>query len=543
MGRKTLELVRTILIATFATTIVSLAQATPPPETTATVTKSEQANCVLIKALDVIGSRQRSYWLKQFAVIQKFPRCIDSDRIKAIVNAANSIVLDNGYITTQLGLQTPQDLARSKVLTLSINDGLIARVDYVDAQGNMLVGATARSLQFMLHDLNGQLLNIHQIDDRIEKINQLKQHKVSIEIIPDTKQGFSILKVIYIPRQLVTASLNYSHGLLKGSNDTLTGAFGVGNLLGITDKWDFSRIVKIPHEHRHYDQTNTFNFSLPWRSHLYQLSYSDTQNGSTLFANNTLIFNEKRTQQGSIGWQMTLNRNARYRIYGFSSVALRANEVWINQTLSDVSSHKNAAWEIGIKGNHFYGTHTLNWQGLARFGQDWFDSDDDADADGDSPRNLFHRYNGSIEWQSVITNALLAGIFSAELEIQHSNQVLLAHERLSYPYDSTNNDDKGMILQSYYLWNVGKIGAKLLQLKGYSNRILSGLTYKLIAAGIVHQRNTRNAKVAEDYHIRNEISYSFASKWLQLGVVKAADTGDPNSEKEQSLSAFIKVTY
>lgn len=502
-----------------------------------------EANCIAVRHIDIIGSRIRSFLLKELRVFKPTPSCLSSQDIGSILNAANGIALQHGYITTRIGLKTPQNIAESKALTLSVTDGIIRRIEYTDHQGKTLPKGQAQSLSYMFNDLQGKILNIHRIDDRIEKLNQLTLFKVSTEILPGDKAGDSILRIIRTPQKPLSLSMTYTHGLLPNTNESLNTVIGFDNLLNLNDKWQFTRNITLPDQYQQHNRTNSFNLRIPWRAQIWTFSHSLSNNSALNQTVATDIITENETKQNALGWQITLYRNTQNRLFAFTSIDHRSNEVDVNQTRSQVSSHINSAIEAGIKANHFQDKQSIDWQIKIRQGQDWFGANDDSDTTGDEPRHLFTRLNANANLIRPTFLHLLSGTFSLRTEIQYTDNVLLSHERLNYPYDASHNDDKGLFGEGNYLWQIGQNLSNQFKLKGHPRKILSGLSIKLITAGIWHQRNTQKSESIEQYNFRHEINYNYAYGWLAIGALRTAESWQIGSEEKQSQSIFLQIRY
>jgi hemolysin activation/secretion protein len=500
-------------------------------------------NCLKISSIDIVGTSLREELIPIINKHWENTQCIDTKKILKLIHYLNGYLLKEGYITSKATIKLPQDISSNGLLTIIVTDGILNKFLFFDQEGNPIPEGKSNHLYWMLKDLEGKPLKIHQLDDRIEKLKALSLRQTTLDIIPTDRVGYSNIHTKHGILKAISLSQTYTHGLLQNSNDSLLIQGNLNQLLGINDGWSFSRQINSPDTAENHSINNQASLTIPYRSFESKINHSRTISASKSGTANTPFLIENDTEHSTLLIKKTLHRNTRTRLYMHTGADHRINTVHINQTLSEVSSHKNSAAEIGLEHNLYFSPQNLTWKLTHRRGTDWFDADKDSSVTTNlTPKRQFQLNKISINYSYVNNLRWIGGVFSAQIDGQQSQDVLLNQERLSY---ASSSADTGLLIKPQYQWLLGKEIAKFFTAKNhithYLKKLLSSFTY---TAKWDYFRYETNSNTKNELDISSHaINLNLSGKHWQLGFTHNAQSLSPNEEDGSSQNILFTLSY
>ena len=209
-------------------------------------------NCVKIKKIELLGNTLLDK-RKITPILNKYQnRCDTLSEINNIVKKINNLYIKKGYITSQAYLK-PQKLS-SGILTIYVMEGKIE--DVIDKNVNS---------SLIVRGLKGNNFNLREIELFIEQLNRLSSKKVTMDINPGKKEGYStiILKGqdISSPLKGYIGTDNYSYGNFKKYQ--INGALTWENPLGIQDVLNVTLNVSNKYTKTNKSVGSGFSYGLP----------------------------------------------------------------------------------------------------------------------------------------------------------------------------------------------------------------------------------------------------------------------------------------
>lgn len=128
-------------------------------------------------------------------------QCLNLGQIQTLVQQISDWYISRGYITSRAFL-TEQDLSRGE-LRLLVLEGKLEKI--------LLEQQDDRMLKMAFPGLQGNILNLRDIEQGMEQINRLRQQPVQIEILPGSQPGFSVVNLSAKPEFPLMLGLGFDN--------------------------------------------------------------------------------------------------------------------------------------------------------------------------------------------------------------------------------------------------------------------------------------------------------------------------------------------
>lgn len=252
-------------------------------------------------------------------------------RIQQLTDAVSDWYISRGYITSRAFL-VEQDL-RHGVLHLAVLEGRLQKIT--------LEGASGHELKMTFPGLEGNILNLRDIEQGMEQINRTRATPVQIEILPGDKQGWLIVQLTATPEFPLSASVSFDN---SGQKSTGTGQLNAGltgnNLLGLADRW----FVSGGRSSAFSDSKDAQNFaagvSIPYGYTLFDYSYSWSNYLSTIDNHSWLWRSSGDTETHRVNVSHVLFRNGDIKTGVSAGLSYRINHNYLDDVLLQSSSQQ-----------------------------------------------------------------------------------------------------------------------------------------------------------------------------------------------------------
>lgn len=352
-------------------------------------------------------------------------QCLGMDKINNLIHKISDWYIQRGYITSRAFI-TEQDLSTGE-LHIPVLEGRLEKI--------RLEGAPSRQLHMAFPGLEGQILNLRDIEQGMEQINRVRSTPVQIEILPADRPGYSVVNLTAAPEFPLSASAGFDNSGQKSTGTgQISGSLTGNNLLGLADKWFISGGRSSDFSSTHDAQNFQTGVSLPYGYSLLDYSYSWSNYLNTINNNG---FNWVSTGD-SVSHRATLSRvlfrNGDIKTGVSVGIAHQISRNWLNDAKLDSSSRKLTSLQFGL--NHtqkiFGGVATLN-PGFSH-GMPWFGAENDRGKKGDVPKAQFKKWSINGSFQRPVTNDLwwLTSVYG-----QWSPDRLYGSERLTIGGESS----------------------------------------------------------------------------------------------------------
>lgn len=155
--------------------------------------------------------------------------CLRLIDIRQRVQEITQLYLSMGYITSSAWLPE-QDIA-SGVLLINITEG---RVESITLDGQF-----EHALQMAFPNAVGQLLNLRDVEQGLEQLNRLTSRPITIDILPGSKPGFSVLQLTSTEKRFpLSLQLGVDNsGQISTGERQLNSSLIADNLFRVADQW------------------------------------------------------------------------------------------------------------------------------------------------------------------------------------------------------------------------------------------------------------------------------------------------------------------
>lgn len=383
----------------------ALEQVTPLPKT-AIPNKPEalKGPCFTINNISLDGATLINARQQQKLLSPWRGQCLDMARINQLTNAVSDWYISRGYITSRAFL-TEQDL-RSGELHLAILEGRLEKI--------RMDGAPERELKMTFPGLEGRVLNLRDIEQGMEQINRTRTTPVQIEILPGSKQGWSIVHLTATPEFPLSASVSFDN---SGQKSTGVGQINAGltgnNLLGLADSWFVSGGRSSAFSNLKDAQNFAAGVSIPYGYSLLDYSYSWNNYLSTIDNNGYLWRSSGDTETHRVNLSHVLFRNGDIKTGVSVGLSHRSNRNYLDDVLLQSSSRKLTSLLFGL--NHtqkmFGGVATFN--PTFSHGMPWLGAESDGNKNGDLPKAEFRKWSLNASFQRPVAENLwwLASVY------------------------------------------------------------------------------------------------------------------------------------
>lgn len=234
------------------------------------------APCRDINDLTINGAPNLSSFVRERVTGEFTGRCLNVGDIERILAEITRYYIDRGYITTRAYLP-PQDLSKGHLEILVI-EGVVEKIMINDG------GAKSISIGSVFPGVEGQVLNLRDLEQGIDQINRLASNNARLDIQPGEKPGASQVVVHNKPKFPLHLNASFDD---QGSESTgkkqLGLTAGVDNLLGFNEMFSVGRRQSSPNDYeRKYSTSDNLNFSIPYGYTRFSMGASYSEYVSTI---------------------------------------------------------------------------------------------------------------------------------------------------------------------------------------------------------------------------------------------------------------------
>ncbi|CNI79862.1 ShlB/FhaC/HecB family hemolysin secretion/activation protein [Yersinia bercovieri] len=296
-------------------------------------------------------------------------KCIGSENVNMLARELTHIYLTKGYITTRIQF-IPTDTDGE--LGLNVTEGFIEKFESDDPE---LSGET------IFPNMIGKPLNITQLDQGLDQANRLPSNKITVDILPGTLPGGSILKLRNTrsqPWHLTTSLDNYGNEYTGKwlSRNTLS----FDNPLGLSDSISLNITDTTDNPQKNYSRAYSLFYSVPYGA----LTFSGFGSYSEYLYPVQMQFNtielQGKTQQHGLRTDYVFYRD-QGQINGLSAqLTYKQAENYLNDQRIAVSSPTLTVFELGVNHLHILPTGIFNINFSIEQGLSLLDADQNLSA-------------------------------------------------------------------------------------------------------------------------------------------------------------------
>ncbi len=225
-------------------------------------------------------------------IIAKFNhRCLNVSDIERILAEITKHYIDRGFITARAYLP-PQDLSKGQ-LEILVVEGVVEKILLDDGNKHSV------SVKNVFPGIEGNLLNLRDLEQGIDQINRLESNNAQLDIQPGEQPGASRVIVHNQPRSPYHLNLSTDNQGSDSTGKTQAGiTAGVDHLLGLNEMFSVTHRESVPADfQRQYSGSDTVNFSIPFGYSTLSMSTSGSRYASMIHVPSGLILIASGTNQ------------------------------------------------------------------------------------------------------------------------------------------------------------------------------------------------------------------------------------------------------
>ncbi|SLM63257.1 ShlB/FhaC/HecB family hemolysin secretion/activation protein [Dickeya aquatica] len=323
-------------------------------------------------------------------------QCVQLAQINQLVHDVSNWYIERGYVTSRAFLRE-QDLSGGE-LQLEILEGRVEAITVNQATAGLTRAAFA--------GMEGQVLNLRDIEQGMEQMNRLPSQQVTVEIAPGREAGYSRVNLTRAVRGPVSGSVTLDN---SGQRSTgvwqLSGSLVVDNVLGVADQWFVSPGHSSRFASSHDARSVQAGMTVPWGYWTLGYSYSQSHYRN-IFINRDYPWDSAgRSDTHRLSLSRVVYRNARMKTALSATVSRRSSRHTLNGTVLP-SGRQFSSVSLGL------GHSQTLWGGLATFnpgysrGVRWLGGETDAGREAGAPRAAFNKWTLSASYAHPLADGV-----------------------------------------------------------------------------------------------------------------------------------------
>jgi hemolysin activation/secretion protein len=382
-------------------------------------------------------------------------RCLGLGDVENLLSDVTRYYIEKSRPTTRVYIK-PQNLAKG-VLVLDIVEGRIEKVILDDkAKGSV-------NLFTAFGEVSNTAFNLRVFEQGLDQINRLASNHASLDIIPGSKPGYSIVRISNRPESRIHFSGSFDNtGQINTGRKQGTGTIIFDDPLGLNEMWSYTRRQTVfenrPNTASH---SNSVLFSMPLNALTFTGGYNDSKYKSQTVTTGGTVFVLTGTSANAFGRVDAVTwRNARNKIEISAQLSNKRNRNFINDIFLPVSSRVltivalEANWSAILGRNSFKAgiglTRGINGLGAL--------DDSKTPITANTPRAQFDKLTAHAAFVAPLQVGKVRITSSTELDAQHGLDPLYSSEQIviGSPYtvrgffESSLTGDRGFYLQQEF---------------------------------------------------------------------------------------------
>ncbi|PXW36458.1 hemolysin activation/secretion protein [Klebsiella oxytoca] len=400
----------------------SLQGTSPPPRLPDAPALTEDSRCYALQRVEVSGVTvlSRSAQTRFAAVPTR--GCMTFQNIRQRVRDITQAYLEKGYITSSAWLPE-QDISAGR-LNIAVTEG---RVESVRIEGEK-----EAALRMAFPGVEGQVLNLRDLEQGLERLNRLASRQLTIDILPGSTAGYSQVQLIPTrPRFPVSLTFGADN---SGQKSTGRGQMNAGlvadNLLRLADQWSLSAVRDSEFHHDRRSRSLQAGVTLPYGYWLFSAQYgwSDFYQPVSTGQSSASWRYDGRVQTQRATVNRTLWRDGKQRLALDVDFTRRKTENSLGGVRLNVSSPTLTSLTTGLNYSRSLAGGWLTVGPAFAHGLGIAGATEDDPAHPSLPRSEYRRFSLNGSWFYPVTPSLywLTSVYG-----QTTPDTLYASERIS----------------------------------------------------------------------------------------------------------------
>ncbi len=397
--------------------IINLPQAAPVPPT-----RHSSTRCFTINQIDIEGVHPAFQEKIQKLTESWLHKCLGLTDINTILKSISGFYLKNGYITSRAYL--PQQNLSRKTLLIKVIEGKLEAFDRRKAPHI--------NTDTAFPDMQGNILNLRDIEQGLERLNRLQSNHVTMDLAPGKSIGETIIRL----------NNNYqrpwqAHYRFDNSGQESTGEhqhklyISRDNLFGLND---FVSSSVGSDDQKDSDgkksQSLSLHFDAPRGYWLFALDANWSEYINRVHGQTTQFDSSGKNNQQTFSLSKIISRDQVSKTELSGALTRKSAKNYIEDVLLDSSSRTLSIAKLKLRYQHFF-AHDRTWvfslgyqQGLPLFG-----SPDRKGSDAPNPK--YHAFLLETDFNTPFHLASTRYHYSLQISAQYSDDILFGSEKFS----------------------------------------------------------------------------------------------------------------
>ncbi|MDR1696075.1 MAG: ShlB/FhaC/HecB family hemolysin secretion/activation protein [Endomicrobium sp.] len=441
---------------------------------------------------------------------------IGAEDISDIQQKLQQLYFDAGYASARIYIDG--NTIAEDILTFVIVDGYIEDIVFKRKSGRRYSGFSQSLQRFSFYPFpQGCLLNIKDLDQGIEQMNRLQTGNAAMEILPGSKNGYSVVEVTNNAEDRFTVNFGADNSGIKSTGiykaDT---SVNIDNLFMLNDNIYFNYSRNIDGNYDNKASNSYFaSLSIPFGYFTFMFSsfYSDydTPPGINIGSFRT----DGSTNNNNASLEMVIKRSQSYKLSAGAEMAVKDTKNNVSGEEVSVSSRKLSTASGFLTSTHYIKSGSLYTKLSYSRGLDVFDAAKNNEITG-APKAQFDSYGLYARYSAPFEIPLigLKSSYSASLNAQYSPDILYASEQVSIGGQSSVrgfkegsvSGDRGGYFRNDLYWTLSSI---------FGRNGWLGLLNKTSINGFIDYGYARHEAYGQDYQLAGSgAGASFSTKYF-----------------------------
>lgn len=384
------------------------------------------AVCREIKSIVIEGAPNLSESVRERITETFAGRCLGVSDIEKILGIITKDYIDRGFITTRAYLP-PQDLSTG-VLTILVIEGVVEGISIDDG------GSGSVSVFHVFPGIEGELLNLRDLEQGIDQLNRLGSNDARLDIRPGTVAGASEVLIHNRPVSPYHFGISADNQGSKSTGKIQTGvSAGMDNLFGLNDMLSVTHRMATPsHRKRQSSRSDTLFYSVPYGYNTLSLGGSYSKYESTLFVpSGAQLLSSGNNRNGYLTLDRVIYRDQATRASVSGTLTVKDARNYLENVLLEVSSRRLSVFDLDGRVSTGFGGGIVNFslgysRGLRAFGA----LKDQENLPEWAPHAQFDKFRATMGYMRPFRIAEQSASFSSQFSGQRSNDTLYGSEQI-----------------------------------------------------------------------------------------------------------------
>ena len=313
-----------------------------------------ESPCKDIQTVTIAGAELMSEQERTALAGRYVGKCLGSAEIQQLMGDITLFYVTRGFVTTRAYLPA-QDL-RTGQLQVLVQEGRIERIDMSGDDSDRLHWGMAFPGKL------GDLLNIRDLEQAIDQLNSAKGNAVTMELLPGSKPGLTVVQMTNRATTPVELSLSTDNmGSESTGRHNASTTLTTGGLLGLNETVSLTWITAVPRKRSAFSESLGASLSIPYGYNTFGLKFSQSQFsiGADIPYRETPFYITGKSESTELTFARVFLRDQSSKHAFTASFADGDSLSYVDGALVKVASQKSKTLSLGVQSSLVVGSGLL----------------------------------------------------------------------------------------------------------------------------------------------------------------------------------------